>query len=203
MEERTAKFLTAIFHPLLIPTYSFMILLHQQFYFARIIPVQTRWVLISVVFVSTFVIPAVLTVFMKKIGIIQSYEMDKREDRTFPYVITVVFFYLSYYLMKKVGISSLLQFFMAGATLLVVLTLIINVFWKISSHLVGIGGAAGSLIALSYMLYIDLTWWIVALFLIAGIVAYSRLRLNAHTALQVYMGFLLGAVVMSGFILFL
>lgn len=201
MEDKIAKFFTAIFHPLLIPTYSFIILLHQQFYFARIIPSQTRWILIGVIFFSTFLVPTIMTILMRKMGLVQSYNMDKREERTFPYVITVIFFYLAYYLMKKVGVSSFLQLFMAGAMLLVIITLIINVFWKISSHMVGMGGVTGALIALSYMLYIDLTWWIVAMLLVSGMVAYSRLFLQAHSAAQVYSGFLVGLVVMTGFIL--
>ena len=201
MEKKFSQLITILFHPLIIPTYAFLILLNQKFYFARILPYETKWTLIILIFLTTFVIPAFMTLVMKRIGTIRSYTMENREERTLPYMITVLFFYLAYYLMRRAGISSLLQFFMAGATLLVIITLIINIFWKISGHMVAIGGVTGALIALSFMMFIDLTWWVIAAFMVSGMVAYARLRLNAHTPSQIYAGFLIGVFGLGGFIM--
>lgn len=84
---------------------------------------------------------------------------------------------------------------MLGATLLVVSVLLINLFWKISAHMVAIGGLCGMMIATSYRLQINLHPVLISLFIIAGLIAFSRLKLNAHDPSQVYFGFLLGAFV--------
>jgi membrane-associated phospholipid phosphatase len=42
-----------------------------------------------------------------------------------------------------------------------------------------------------------------ALVILSGFVGYARLRLNAHTPLQVYVGFLLGTLILTGTVVML
>ena len=64
-------------------------------------------------------------------------------------------------------------------------------FWKISLHLIGIGGVLGVFLALQ-IIKGGLLNLIVALILVSGILAFARLKEKAHSPAQVYAGFLLG-----------
>ena len=151
----------------------------------------------GIVFFTTFFLPAAFIFFMIKKGLIGSLYIDAREERTVPYIVTIVFFILTYYLLKQLQLSSIYSFFMIGATLLVISVLLINMFWKISSHMAAIGALTGMVIGLSWFLGMLFLGLIITALVLSGIVGYARLRLNAHTPAQVYGGFLLGAVLVS------
>jgi membrane-associated phospholipid phosphatase len=203
MESRFARVISYIFHPLLIPTYAYIILLHLQVYFSMIIPSPQKWLIISLIFITTFLFPTIISLFLVKRKLVKTMEMHGKEERTLPYMITVVFFYLTYYLLKKLQISPIFYYFMAGATFLVIITLVINLFWKISGHMISIGSMVGAIIGLSILMNLNLTGLIIIMITISGIVAYARLRLNAHYPTQVYTGFLMGFVFMAGLFLIL
>jgi hypothetical protein len=197
MEIKLSKFVSFIFQPLLMPTLGFIILLQMPVYFAVVIPAQAKWMLMGIVFFTTFFLPAAFIFFMIKRGMIGSLYIDAREERTVPYLITIVFFVLTYYLLRRLQLSNIFSFFMIGAVLLVISVLLINMFWKISSHMAAIGALTGMAIGLSYFLGILFLGLILAATLLSGILGYARLRLNAHTPAQVYGGFLLGAVLVT------
>jgi membrane-associated phospholipid phosphatase len=87
--------------------------------------------------------------------------------------------------------------FINGA-IIILFVLLFNNFFKISAHLAALGSLFMYLYMFSYRLQMDLLWWILGILLISGVVAVSRLVLNAHTKLQVYSGFFLGAFVTFG-----
>ena len=67
--------------------------------------------------------------------------------------------------------------------------------------MLGIGGATGSFIALN-IVFGGLYYWIILFFFLSGLLAFSRLDLNAHTKDQVYTGFFLGCLLQTFFILY-
>jgi membrane-associated phospholipid phosphatase len=162
-----------------------------------IIPGPQKWLIISLIFITTFLIPSIISLFMVKRGLVRTMHMHGREERTFPYMITVVCFYLTYYLLKELQISPVFSYFMAGATFLVILTLVINLFWKISGHMISIGSMAGAIIGLSILMNLNLAKLVMIVIGISGLVAYARLRLNAHYPAQVYSGFFMGLIFMA------
>ncbi|MFM9027863.1 MAG: hypothetical protein ACKOQ6_07685, partial [Bacteroidota bacterium] len=71
-------------------------------------------------------------------------------------------------------------------------SLLINYFWKISIHMVGIGGALGLMFAVNSIIIIDLSMAIVLTTLVTGLLGTARLSLGAHDSWQVYAGFFTG-----------
>ena len=63
----------------------------------------------------------------------------------------------------------------------------------------GIGGATGTFIALNYI-FGGIYYFIFLFFALSGLLAFSRLDQKAHNASQVYVGFVLGCVFQSLFI---
>lgn len=150
---------------------------------------------------TTFFLPLLSALLMLRLGVIDSLEMRTKEERKFPYLAAAIFYFCESYLLMRLEVSVLIQAMMLGATLLIVITLVINLFWLISAHMIGIGGICGMMLAISFRLQINIHYTLIILFLAAGLAAYSRLKLSAHSSAQVYIGFLLGAFVQLTFLL--
>ncbi|MDP2723694.1 MAG: hypothetical protein Q8O72_13140 [Bacteroidales bacterium] len=194
MQFKPAQIISILFHPLLVPTYLLLILSSLNTHHVLTMPLQYRLLLIVFVFLTTFMLPALILIILRKFGVVKSLEMHERQERALPLIIVSAFFYLTYYLLKQMEQNSLFTLFMIGATMLVLLCLIINYFTKVSIHATSWGGFLGAFMGFSLNFQVDVTLWLYAIILITGMVATARLILKAHTVAQVYGGFLLGSI---------
>ena len=87
-----------------------------------------------------------------------------------------------------------------GSTFTIIAALLINLHWKISIHMIGVGGILGAVLGMAQGLFIELLWPVIIIVLLSGMLGTARLMLKAHNPLQIYAGFLLGFAAM--FILF-
>jgi len=189
-----AKIFSYVFHPLIIPTLGMMIIFNSNSYVNFAIPYDLKRAVIILVGLSTFVIPTLATLLLQNRGYIKSVEMETTKERILPYGFTIIFYFFTIYMMLKAPIPPIIFNFMIGALVSVILAFIINLRWKISAHMIGMGGLTGALIAISFLLSVNLIPFIALAILISGIVASSRLILNAHDPLQLVGGFILGII---------
>ncbi len=196
METRIAKIISLIFHPIIIPTYILLILFNLKAYFSLIIPYHTKLIIIIMVFIMTFILPLLFTIILKKKDIVKTFQMETREERVYPFMITAICYYLTYYIIKQMQLPPVFYLINIGGVFLVIAILIINFYWKISVHLTGIGGMLGTLIGLSLRFMVDMPFIIFIVILISGLLGFARLKLHAHSPAQVYAGFLMGFSVM-------
>ena len=99
-------------------------------------------------------------------------------------------------MLKQLHISDIYYLFLLGATFLIIIALLITFYWKISVHMIGIGGMLGALIGISFRINVDFVILIALTVLCSGIVGFARLKLNTHKPLQIYTGFLSGVIIM-------
>ena len=196
MTEKLAKTISILFHPVLIPSWFTLILFGSNTYIPLLIPLQLKLVLLSMIFITTAMFPLLFLLIMVRREIVSSFYLGKKEDRIYPLGITAIFYFLSYYLMRQLPLSDAFSLFLLGSTIIVIISLLITFFWKISTHLMGIGGLLGGLTGLAIQLSIDLTWMIIYGLVISGLLGFARLQLNAHKPSQVYIGFLLAFFIM-------
>ncbi len=104
---------------------------------------------------------------------------------------------------SKAPMPSLFPNLILGAAFSVALAFVINLKWKVSIHMLGMGGIVGTIFGLMLRYQVDAIQLVMSLVILSGIVGYSRLRLNAHTPLQVYVGFVLGTLILTGSVIFL
>ena len=201
MEEKAAKIISVIFHPLLIPTYALLLLINTNTHFTLVLPENYRYITVSFVFLSSFVLPTLAMLILLKMGKINSLEMKSRQERTLPLFIVAGFFYGTYYLLNQGPHLALFNIFMLGATLLVIMSLLINYFTKISIHMVALGGMFGTFAGFSLVFNLNLTFLLYLIALISGLTGFARLKLGAHSPSQIYLGFTLGTVFMLGLFL--
>lgn len=189
------KIISYLFHPLLLPLFGLLLIFNVDELNLWFSSPQQKHFLYALTFTATFLLPLLNAFLLLKMKQISSLAMETRQERKIPYLASAVFYIAESYFLANTDVPLLVKALMFGATLLVVSVLLINFFWKISAHMVAIGGLCGMMLAISYRLQINLHHLLVALFLIAGLVAFSRLKLSAHNPSQVYVGFLLGVSV--------
>jgi hypothetical protein len=196
---KLAKFISHIFHPLLVPTYTLAIIFNLKYFFSYLIPLKYKLLLIANVFGFTFLLPLGIIYLLLKLSYVKSYQMQMKNERAFPLLTTCLFYYLTYYLFRSISIPSLITSFFFMSALISLVTLIINFFWKISLHMIALGSLAGMLFAVSFRLNIDTSFWIIILLFCTGFAGFARLKLNAHSPMQVYSGFVTGFLLMFTF----
>jgi hypothetical protein len=195
LETRIAKAISLIFHPLLMPTYGFLLMFSGDNYIATFTPTRLKLVIPAITFVFTFILPAINAFILLKAKRINSLEMETSKERVIPYFSTSLYFFALYYLFYNADFPPVFIILILGAGLSILLTLLINFWWKISAHSIGIGGIIGALLGISLKLKIDFQLILVIAILIAGCIGFARLKLKAHTPAQVYAGFLVGFLI--------
>lgn len=203
MEKQFARIISAVFHPLLLPTYALLLLFSTNFYFVLVLPSEYKYLVLSFVFVTTFVLPAVMIFILLKADMIKSLQMESSKERVLPLFIVSGFFFATFYFLREAPQSTIFNLFMLGATILVLVSLLINYITKISVHMVALGGLFGTFTGLALSFHQNITHLILIIIIVAGITGFARLKLKAHSPMQVYLGFLLGSLFMLGMFLFI
>ncbi|UBM62880.1 hypothetical protein LA303_02610 [Candidatus Sulfidibacterium hydrothermale] len=197
MEKTLARIFSFLFHPLLVPSYFLLVLFRLPLYQLLGIPAHIKRTVLLFVFILTFVLPSLVAVGMWLFKIIESLEMRRRNERFFPMMIIATFFYVAFYSLKQLPVFQPATLFMLGSTVLVLLGIVLNYFYKISQHMMAWGGFTGALIAFGITSGIPLYFYLFGVIIISGLTGYARLKCKAHTPFEVYSGWLLGVGVMS------
>jgi hypothetical protein len=192
LETRIAKVISYLFHPLLMPTIGALLILNIGGYMVFTVVPQIKYLVLAIIFMFTFLFPSFASYYLLRKGYIQSMNMATIEERRLPLVLTAIFYFFTYYILGNANLPPVLFLMILGATLSVLITLIITLAWKVSAHMVGMGGLTGAIIGLSIKFSINLQILIITLLILSGLVGYARLRLSAHNHSQIYWGFLIG-----------
>jgi membrane-associated phospholipid phosphatase len=196
MEKLFAQTLSVVFQPIFVPLYSVLILFNTDTYISYAVAPMAQTFIYAIITMNMILLPSLLFFFFKQRGIITSYHMVNAEERLMPFMVTLVFHASTYYLLLELNVPDLLPNMVLGGAISIVLVLLINLKWKISIHMLGMGGMVGLLIGLVFRHQVPIVPVIVACVLLSGLVGFARLRLNAHSPKQVYAGFVLGLTVM-------
>ena len=195
------KIVSILFHPVFVPTitvflvvkiYSNIIILENQ---AGIILIGTCVFSLILPLLSVFIL-----LLTKKIN---SLEMPKKEERFLPILFGSIWMILGFYFMKEIfSYAPIMKSIYLGAIYVMLISLLITKKWKISLHMLAIGGATGVFIMLEFLFGQNLMLLLITI-LISGILGFSRLSLKAHSLNQIYAGFILGNIIMGLSILYL
>ena len=202
-----ALVISGLFHPLLIPTYIFLILVGVNPYlFGTSALGESRAMSnLILIFLDTFLIPAVAVLIMVKLEMINSVMMREKTERIGPLLLVMVlYFWIFWNFSKSNQTPTIFTSFLLGVVIALVIAFVINLLDKISLHATGMGGlVAVSMITLGLFgpnglsiggVNVGLTLLVLLTVLLAGVVASARLALGAHDRLQLYTGYLVGFV---------
>ena len=177
-----------VFSPVLTPTYG--VLLALTFSVLTLLPLQTKvWVTV-ITFLITGGFPVIGIGLLYLTKRISHPSLNKREERTLPYILTMVAYLGAAFYLYKISAPAWLYSMPLGGALAVVVSIVVNHWWKISAHLAAIGGVLAMLFQIVVRGYAmpGIFAVIVVTVLLTGLLATSRIVLGRHTPWQTVAG---------------
>lgn len=199
--ERPAKIISAVFHPLFMPVYALLIIFFAPTLFGYL-PFEVKKLLLLIVIINNVLLPISLLTFLRHFNIISSRTVNTRSERAIPLILTSVLYLVTVFIIYKFPIPVFLKSFFFATCFLSILVTLINFWWKISLHSVGVGALIATVLILSFKMYSPLVWFLVSTVIAGGFVLSSRLSLNSHNPQQVWFGFLTGFLGLVLFMMF-
>ena len=174
--DKLARFISTIFVP---PSFTIIVVT----LFAFILETETlqRIVTILVAFFLGFSAQIILFLILRRRGKIIDLDASVKEERNYPFLIAVGFYAIGLIILIlfKVNIITIAFWFCYISNTL--LTILINKYWKISAHAMGVSGPLATVtyvfgpLALVFSVIVILVGW-------------SRMHLKVHDFLQVFAG---------------
>ena len=201
-----SKVISVVFQPLFLPIYAFLLYVTIEHHSTVLIrsaqaTVQFNYIL-SIQMLLAVIIPIGSLYVMYRSNIITSMSIPNRKERIPIFIITLFYYLLTYYFLRKIHVTNLdflgaFMSFLTGGIVLTGLSLLITFFWKISIHAIGISGLAGAFLGFSELLFPiqngeGITIINILLLLLVGVICSARLYLKAHSFLQIIAGITLG-----------
>lgn len=187
-----ARLLSYALHPLLMPTLSLWLALELDMRLGYFLAGQARWVVVGMVALMTIAFPLTSALLLVRAGLVSSLEMPRRQERIAPYVMTLMYYGMTWYLLSRTPLDPLALALFGGAVIALGITTVVTLRWKISAHMVGIGGLVGALAGISAVHALPLLPVIGAGIVAAGSLGTARLLTSDHEPAQVYAGALTG-----------
>ena len=190
--KKTLPFFSYLFHPIFIPILGtlFYIFFNQNYYSN-----QQYFLLIFQVIIITFFLPLSFFYLLKTFGKVDTVMLSDTSQRKIPLLLQII---LSIILIEKsvtiLRFPELYFFFLAGILSTIIAFILVFAKTKASIHMIAIGALTFFVIGLCLHLQVNGIFLAALLFLITGIVASSRLFMQAHTLKELLIGYIIGVL---------
>lgn len=187
-----SNIISIVFHPLLIVTYGVLLALTQTYLSEY--PSQLKLAILGGTFLTTALIPGLFILLLIYNGAATDAELTDRKERAVPYLIIIISLLSCLYYLHRMRMPFWLIAIVVGGCIALVVALCVNFFWKISAHMLGMGGLLGGVMGVCRIHMMNPYVGFIILIVGAGLLAMSRIYLKRHTPMQAYAGFALGFV---------
>jgi len=188
---KLTQLISIILHPMFMPLLSLHLTLLVLPSLAFTLS-QNLLLIYGILVFSTMILPLVSIFWLMRKGKVSSLEMSNHKERSLPLFKTVIWMSFGYYLLQNLLFyTPILKAELLGAIIIILIAAIVSKYWKISLHLLGIGGVVGVFIALQIM-HGDFLYLLLLFILLSGLLGVARIKQKAHNYAQVYAGFLVG-----------
>ena len=189
--KRIAIVTSWILNPFSIPFLAFLILF--LFTYLRMMPMPYKIVVLAIVYCFTILMPIVTIFIYRRINKLTLHDISRyRTSRFRPFLLTITSYGFCLAMMHKLSIPWYMTGIILAALVIQVICVIVNLRWKLSEHMAGMGGVVGGVIAFSALFGYNPLGWLCLFILIAGILGTSRMILKHHSLGEVLCGFTVG-----------
>ncbi len=162
---QVARVTSMVFTPFSIPFLSFLVLF--LFSYLRIMPIQYKLI---------------------------RQELSERKKRYVPILLTIISYVFCLLMMRKLNLPWYMTGIILASLVVSIICIAVNLKWKLSEHMAGMGGVIGGLISFSALFGYNPVAWLCLFILIAGILGSARIVLGHHTLGEVLSGFAVGLI---------
>lgn len=191
-----AQAYSIMLHPLLMPTYGILLLCYQVFVYSTPSPsifAPYSALMLGGTILLTLLVPVGIILLMWKLNYIDSLHIEDSKQRTAPYIYTIMAYGVWIFFLRSIlHVPTMVVIIAVGALLALLAVTVVNLWWKISAHLTGLGGLIGAICSYALSTHQIPSIALISALAIALLLMYARLYLEAHTPLQVVAGLLLG-----------
>ena len=191
---RPSKIISILLHPVIMPLAGVFILLTYGGWLNMIPPEGKRYIYLVVAF-TTLLLPLAMMPVLIRFRIISDYRLSDISERRIPLLIMALLYLAGAYILQMADAPVILSLFLNGSSMIVLTVAIFNWKWKISTHMAGIGGVTGMVLAISLRWMLNQQLILAVLFLLGGLAGYARLADDEHSPAQVYTGYLAGFLI--------
>ena len=189
---RVARVTSIVFTPFSIPFLAFLVLF--LFSYLRIMPILYKGIVLGIVYCFTIRTPTITIFLFRKINGFARQELSERKKRYVPILLTIISYVFCLLMMRKLNIPWYMTGIIFVSLVISIICILVNLKWKLSEHMAGMGGIIGGLVSFSALFSYNPVVWLCLFILIAGILGSARIVLGHHTLGEVLSGFVVGLV---------
>lgn len=193
-QTRLSRALSWLLHPFVVPLYVLGFMLLTDGFLSRL-PASIKSYLAWIVVLYAAIVPMLSIAFMRGLGLLKNFGLHSQRSRLLPLLVGAISYVLCAITLSDVAVATIIRKFVLAAACCEVLALIVTPFWKISLHLICMGGVTAVFTLLSVAGAGQHFWALVATILLSGALASARLHLGAHNPSQIAVGYFGGLVV--------
>ena len=187
-----ARIVSLVFTPFYLPLVGLLTMF--LFSYLSLYPWLFKLRILAMVLLFTIMLPTFLIRMYQRYNGWTLIELGQKERRMVPYIISILCYFACIYLMELVHVPHFMVSIVIAALTVQMVCALVNMVWKISTHMAAIGGFAGALFVFADAFGFNPVWWFCLLFIVAGLLGSSRMILRQHTLSQVVAGFFVGMV---------
>lgn len=169
---RTARIISGILTPFSIPFLAFLVLF--LFSYLRIMPLQYKLIVLGIVYCFTILMPTMTIFLFRKVNGFARQDLSDRKKRYVPILLTIISYVFCLMMMHKLNIPWYMTGIILASLVVLVICIIVNLKWKLSEHMAGMGGIVGGLVSFSALFSYNPVWWLCLFILVAGILGSAR-----------------------------
>ncbi|MFO7933549.1 MAG: hypothetical protein R6U78_05655 [Bacteroidales bacterium] len=190
----SARVISYLFHPLLMPTIGLLLLLNSGTYISLLEPAAKRAILF-VMALGTLVFPLIMVPVFYYRNLINDSQNPSREERLIPMLIIFILYAITFIYFIRLPLNKIIHGYALSVSLAAFFLLVISFMIRLSSHMTGLGGMTGLVIALILLYGTPLLGVLLLTLLASGLTGSARLWLGEQRSPEVYSGYLLGFTV--------
>ena len=159
------------------------------------IPKGKQYLLISIIFFTTYIIPVILLFMLKTLGVINNFQVHSIKERKIPiFIMFVIFYALGRLLINFPQLKELGYLFFGTNFSLLIIYILFSFNIKTSLHIMSMASFLGFFLIYSSLHNIAILPIAAIIIILTGVLANARLHLNAHTHKEIYLGFFIGLI---------
>lgn len=194
-----ASIVSYILHPVFLPSAMAAAICWLNLSAFAGITNHTKLYWLSIIAYLTIFFPLITLLIAWKLKFVESIYLKTQRDRIIPLIAIMIYYFWVYQVFKRhFNAPLILNVLFLGSFWGIILLFIGNIFFKVSMHTTAAGGMIGIMLILMFTGQVNFLIPFLIVLLVAGLIGTARMILNAHSPLEIWLGYFAGLIAQLG-----